>query len=107
MDGCTPLLPPRENTPDRVSRRRAAVLAQDFEHLLPAIDRVVEAERNGPRLHDLNVEAIAVGNLLRFVPGFRARIELMHRIRKEQFELRGLATQGKTTSAIWAAVLAE
>lgn len=34
-------------------------------------------------------------------------IELMHRIRKGQFNLRGLATHGKPTSEIWAAVLAE
>jgi transposase-like protein len=34
-------------------------------------------------------------------------IELMHRIRKGQFHLHDLATQGKTTSEVWAAVLAE
>jgi transposase-like protein len=34
-------------------------------------------------------------------------IELTHRIRKGRFELRGLATQGETTSEIWAALLAE
>jgi transposase-like protein len=33
-------------------------------------------------------------------------IELMHRIRKGQFDLRDLATQGQTTPEIWAAVLA-
>jgi len=33
-------------------------------------------------------------------------IELMHRIRKGQFDLRGLGTQGQTPSEIWAAVLA-
>ncbi|MFC3461507.1 IS6 family transposase [Massilia haematophila] len=33
-------------------------------------------------------------------------IELMHRIRKGQFDLRGLGTQGQTSSEIWAAVLA-
>lgn len=33
-------------------------------------------------------------------------IELMHRIRKGQFDLRDLATQGRTTPEIWAAVLA-
>jgi len=33
-------------------------------------------------------------------------VELMHRIRKGQFDLRNLATQGQTTSEIWAAVLA-
>lgn len=33
-------------------------------------------------------------------------VELMHRIRKGQFDLRTLATQGQTTSKIWAAVLA-
>ena len=33
-------------------------------------------------------------------------IELMHRIRKGQFDLRGLGTQGQTLSEIWAAVLA-
>lgn len=33
-------------------------------------------------------------------------IELMHRIRKGQFDLRNLATQGQTTPEIWAAVLA-
>jgi transposase-like protein len=33
-------------------------------------------------------------------------IELMHRIRKGQFDLRALATQGRTTPEIWAAVLA-
>ncbi len=33
-------------------------------------------------------------------------VELMHRIRKGQFDLRALATQGKTPSEIWAAVLA-
>lgn len=32
-------------------------------------------------------------------------IELMHRIRKGQFDLRALATQGQTPSGIWAAVL--
>lgn len=32
--------------------------------------------------------------------------ELMHRIRKGQFDLRALATQGQTTPDIWAAVLA-
>lgn len=30
----------------------------------------------------------------------------MHRIRKEQFDLRVWATQGQTTPEIWAAVLA-
>ena len=30
----------------------------------------------------------------------------MHRIRKGQFDLRDLATQGQTTPEIWAAVLA-
>jgi len=33
-------------------------------------------------------------------------IELMHRIRKGQFDLRALDTQGQTPSEIWAAVLA-
>jgi len=33
-------------------------------------------------------------------------VELMHRIRKGQFDLRSLATQGQTPSEIWAAVLA-
>jgi transposase-like protein len=33
-------------------------------------------------------------------------VELMHRIRKGQFDLRLLATQGQTPSEIWAAVLA-
>jgi len=33
-------------------------------------------------------------------------VELMHRIRKGQFDLCALATQGQTTSKIWAAVLA-
>ena len=33
-------------------------------------------------------------------------IELIHRIRKGQFDLRDLATQGRTTPEIWAAVLA-
>jgi transposase-like protein len=33
-------------------------------------------------------------------------IELMHRIRKAQFNLRALMTQGQTPSEIWAAVLA-
>ncbi|MFC3461448.1 IS6 family transposase [Massilia haematophila] len=33
-------------------------------------------------------------------------VELMHRIRKGQFDLRALAPQGKTPSEIWAAVLA-
>lgn len=33
-------------------------------------------------------------------------VELMHRIRKGQFGLRALATQGQTPSKIWAAVLA-
>lgn len=33
-------------------------------------------------------------------------VELMHRIRKGQFDLRALATQGQTTSELWAAVLA-
>jgi transposase-like protein len=33
-------------------------------------------------------------------------IELMHRIRKGQFDLRDLPTQGQTPSEIWAAVLA-
>jgi transposase-like protein len=31
--------------------------------------------------------------------------ELMHRIRKGQFNLRALTTQGQTPSEIWAAVL--
>lgn len=33
-------------------------------------------------------------------------VELMHRIRKGQFDLRALATQGQTPPEIWAAVLA-
>ena len=33
-------------------------------------------------------------------------VELMHRIRKAQFDLRALVTQGQTPSKIWAAVLA-
>ena len=33
-------------------------------------------------------------------------VELIHRIRKGQFDLRDLATQGQTPSEIWAAVLA-
>jgi transposase-like protein len=33
-------------------------------------------------------------------------VELMHRIRKGQFDLRALGTQGQTSSEIWAAVLA-
>lgn len=33
-------------------------------------------------------------------------VELMHRIRKGQFDLRALATQGQTPSEVWAAVLA-
>jgi len=33
-------------------------------------------------------------------------IELMHRIRKGQFDLRALGTQGQTTPEMWAAVLA-
>ena len=33
-------------------------------------------------------------------------IELMHRIRKGQFDLSSLSTQGQTTPEIWAAVLA-
>jgi transposase-like protein len=33
-------------------------------------------------------------------------VELMHRIRKGQFDLRDLATQGQTTTEIWIAVLA-
>lgn len=33
-------------------------------------------------------------------------IELMHRIRIGQFDLRDFATQGQTMSEIWAAVLA-
>jgi transposase-like protein len=33
-------------------------------------------------------------------------VELMHRIRKGQFDLRALGTQGQTPSEIWAAVLA-
>jgi len=33
-------------------------------------------------------------------------VELMHRIRKGQFDLRALATQGQTTPEIWAAILA-
>jgi transposase-like protein len=33
-------------------------------------------------------------------------VELMHRIRKGQFDLRSLATRGQTPSEIWAAVLA-
>ncbi|MGJ9420646.1 IS6 family transposase [Massilia sp. CMS3.1] len=33
-------------------------------------------------------------------------VELMHRIRKGQFDLRDLVTQGQTTPEIWAAVLA-
>lgn len=33
-------------------------------------------------------------------------VELMHRIRKGQFDLRALAAQGQTPSEIWAAVLA-
>jgi transposase-like protein len=33
-------------------------------------------------------------------------MELMHRIRKGQFDLRALGTQGQTPSEIWAAVLA-
>jgi transposase-like protein len=33
-------------------------------------------------------------------------MELMHRIRKGQFDLRALGTQGLTPSEIWAAVLA-
>jgi len=32
-------------------------------------------------------------------------VELMHRIRKCQFDLRALATQGQTPSETWAAVL--
>jgi len=32
-------------------------------------------------------------------------VELMHRIRKGQFDLRALATQGQTPSEVWAAVL--
>jgi transposase-like protein len=34
-------------------------------------------------------------------------VELMHRIRKNPFDLRALATQGQTTLEFWAAVLAE
>jgi transposase-like protein len=33
-------------------------------------------------------------------------VELMHRIRKGQFDLRALGTQGQTTPEMWAAVLA-
>jgi transposase-like protein len=33
-------------------------------------------------------------------------VELMHRIRKEQFDLRAVAAQGQTTPEIWAPVLA-
>jgi transposase-like protein len=33
-------------------------------------------------------------------------VELMHRIRKGQFDLRSLAASGQTPSEIWAAVLA-
>ena len=33
-------------------------------------------------------------------------VELMHRTRKEQFDLRALATQGQTTPEIWEAILA-
>lgn len=33
-------------------------------------------------------------------------VEIMHRVRKGQFDLRALATQGQTPSKIWAAVLA-
>jgi transposase-like protein len=33
-------------------------------------------------------------------------VELMHRIRKEQFDLRALAPQGQNASEIWAAILA-
>lgn len=36
------------------------------------------------------------------IPG----VKLMHRIRKEQFDSRALATQGQTTREIWAALLA-
>ena len=32
-------------------------------------------------------------------------VELMHRIRKGKFHLRAVATQGQTTSEIWAVVL--
>ena len=33
-------------------------------------------------------------------------VELMHRIRKGQFDVHALTTQGQTPSEIWAAVLA-
>jgi transposase-like protein len=95
--------PPQTITLDGYAASHRAVRELQQQGRLPNLNNLIEQDhrnvksRLGPMLGLKSFASAATT-----VRG----IELMHRIRKGQFDLRDLATQGQTTPQIWAAVLA-
>lgn len=104
--------PPRTITLDDYAASHRAVRELQQQGKLPGLTKL----RSSKYLNNLvEQDHRNVKSRLNVMLGFKSfatagttirGVELMHRIRKGQFDLTGLGPQGHTTPEIWAAVLA-